>query len=540
MMQSLSQWLLVVGGSVELSIVVKATVVVTLGLLAARLARRARASARHLILASTFVGLLILPVTIMVVPDVAIAIPISGAGKAATSPSEAPQRTSSAAVPAGFVARPRVETTRWSWSILARAGWAAGAMLLALWLGGVIWRLGRLRRRGLPWPASRPVVAALAAKTGIRRPVDVLLHEDLVAPATCGWRHPTILLPTDAPEWSEADFRRALVHELEHVRRGDWAVHLMARATSSAFWFHPLAWVAFRQLCLEAERACDDAVLQCAERTDYAAQLVQLARRLSNAPAQPTLAMANRSDLSTRVSAILDSTQSRGRLRVSTAVAAVIAAVVLVVAVAPVRAVGVYRGNRVLVSAPDVNQARQGQRRLVTALDRALYEAAEGGDLDEISTLLTAGANVNGVIDGDGSPLIGAARNGRLSAVRLLLDNGADPNRAVPGDGNPIIMAASEGHADVVELLLNRGARIDQIVPGDENALIQASGQGHLRVVHLLVARGADVNARVWVDQVWGRGVRRQGGEWRTPLNMARRGGHDTVVAYLLSVGARE
>ena len=142
---------------------------------------------------------------------------------------------------------------------------------------------------------------------------------------------------------------------------------------------------------------------------------------------------------------------------------------------------------------------------------------------------------MNCAIDGDGSPLIGAARNGHLAAVRLLLDRGADPNLPVRGDGNPLIMAAREGHADVVALLLDRGASIDQVVPDDENALIQASGSGQLAVVSLLVKRGADVNARVWVE-----GAGESKGEWRTPLSMARKRGHNAVVDLLLSAGARE
>jgi hypothetical protein len=79
------------------------------------------------------------------------------------------------------------------------------------------------------------------------------------------------------------------------------------------------------------------------------------------------------------------------------------------------------------------------------------------------------------------------------------------------------------------------------VAPGDENALITASAAGLANVVELLVARGADVNARVWAETLsFGGGKVQRGGEWRTPLGMARRGGHRAVAAYLESIGARE
>jgi hypothetical protein len=44
------------------------------------------------------------------------------------------------------------------------------------------------------------------------------------------------------------------------------------------------------------------------------------------------------------------------------------------------------------------------------------------------------------------------------------------------------------------------------------------------------------VNARVWAD----RGYASSSGEWRSPLSMAKRGGHQAVVEYLISRGAIE
>jgi hypothetical protein len=285
--------------------------------------------------------------------------------------------------------------------------------------------------------------------------------------------------------------------------------------------------MAWRKLRLEAERACDDAVVQNAEHTAYAEQLVSLSRQLSSLRTQSILGMANRSDLSRRVSALLDKNQRRGRTGLFTTASVLLVAIVAVVSVGSLRAVAQSPNSTA------ANQTRVDDNS--ESIDQARYEAAREGKLSEIIRLLDAGANVNCALAGDGSPLIAAARNGHLRAVTLLLDRGADPNMAVRGDGNPIIMAAREGHADVVELLLNRGANIELVVPDDENALIQASGRGHLNVVRLLVERGANVNARVRVDHSEPSIV-----EWRTPLSMARKGGHRDVVAFLVSSGARE
>jgi len=101
----------------------------------------------------------------------------------------------------------------------------------------------------------------------------------------------------------------------------------------------PFVWVMWRQLCLEAEHACDDAVLRGAERTEYAQQLVGLARRLSAHPVRPVLAMVNRADLSARVLAVLDARRARGRVGMRRAAVIVTTAAVVATAIAPLRAV---------------------------------------------------------------------------------------------------------------------------------------------------------------------------------------------------------
>ena len=103
-----------------------------------------------------------------------------------------------------------------------------------------------------------------------------------------------------------------IAHELEHVRRSDWLTQVVARALTACYWFHPLVWLLNRAFTLEAERACDDAVLRRAEPIAYATQLVTLAERLADSAHRLLLAMANRRELPARVHALLDSTQRRG------------------------------------------------------------------------------------------------------------------------------------------------------------------------------------------------------------------------------------
>jgi uncharacterized protein (TIGR03435 family) len=72
-------------------------------------------------------------------------------------------------------------------------------------------------------------------------------------------------------------------------------------------------------------------VLRYADPTQYAEQLVALARRLSAAGKSPMLAMANRRDLATRVTAVLDSRQSRGRVGAAVTIAACVLSAVAVI-----------------------------------------------------------------------------------------------------------------------------------------------------------------------------------------------------------------
>lgn len=525
-MNNLRETFVFIASSPELMVLLKTSFVMAAGLMIVWAYRSARASIRHLCLTCAFAVMLLVPLTALIAPSLRFEVADAKVEITATQFVQGPANTlqNNHTNGSNFVTNSSASAA-FSWRTMMWMVWALGAVLLLTKLAISLVHLRRIRRAGIPALGLNQTMRILTTSAGMRRQVDVLLHDNVEVPFTSGFLRPVVFLPSDASRWSELELQHVLVHELEHIKRGDWLVQVLARTVCAFYWFQPLVWIAWRQICLEAERACDDAVVIRNERTAYAEQLVNLAKRLSNTLAPPVLSMANRSDLSRRVSAILDQHQARGKAGTRWTLATLAVTALLVSAIAP--------GLEITRAYAKASQTQSKNTKVKTrALNRALLEASEAGELKDVEALLTAGADINGIVEGDGTALIVAARAGNKPMVQFLLNHGADPNVAARGDGNALIMAADEGHLEIVDLLLSSGARVNEVVEGDENALIQASGSGHVNVVQLLLSRGADVNARVWSGD--------PDGEWRTALKMARKGGHSSVVQMLIAAGARE
>lgn len=504
------------------ALLVKSTIAMAGALLLVLVARRARASVRHLILAALFIFLLLLPAVQRIAP--AIMIPVPANTIAVTDTPEIPTAKTVTIMKADGA---RASLTVVSWPALAFRAYVAVAALLLLWLAVGVWRLRRMANRAEVWLEGTARMNEIAQQANIRRSALVVLSHDVAVPLTFGFRRSTIVVPYAARDWSTEELTRALRHELEHVRREDWALQLVARAAFALYWPHPLVWTAWRRFCLEAERACDDAVIGWSEPAAYAGQLVSLARNLRRFTTVPALGMASRSKLAQRVDAILDPTQRRGPHGDFAAAAVLVLLLVLLVGVAPAR---------LIAAAADMTQASFDPDPDIDFdfdVDRSVGEAlvriAEGGDIDRMRKMLDDGADVNMVVPGDGTALIGAARGGQAAMVEFLLDQNANPDLEARGDGSPLIAAAAAGEVEIAEMLMNAGADRDKIVPGDENPLMQAAWNGHPDMVRLLLDRGADSNASTWAD-----------GELRTPLRLARRGGHEDIVQMLIDGGAKD
>jgi len=320
-------------------IVARVTLICALSLFCAWLARRNRAAVRHAFLAAMFWMILLVPIASIVMPPLYVGVPVGVKHQDALF-SPAPDADAHRSLRMADADTPAIplapHLSKSSPADLLLAAWAAGAALFFVPVLMGLWQLRSLRRSGLPWPPGQPIVEALARDAGIHRRVEILLHEALPGPMACGVVHPAIVLPRDAANWSLEDLHRAIVHELEHIRRGDLLSRCVGRVAVAVYWFHPVVWTAWRRLVLEAERSCDDAVLRHSEPIAYADQLVGLAIGLREAQRSPLLAMANRADLATRIRAVLDARQRRGRLSARSVAFACVAAVGLAMAMSSV------------------------------------------------------------------------------------------------------------------------------------------------------------------------------------------------------------
>lgn len=267
-----------------------ATVIFALAALAAAARRKHSAASRHLIWWLSCVAVLLLPPVSLVKPAGApavIAAPMrSEIAVSAEAPSKAP-------APNNLPSREAI---------------------FAAWLTGFVLMLGRLAA-GVFRSSQRRRLSVESSLGPLRPGVDVRFSDLIAVPETFGLFRPVVLLPAEAAEWNAERLRVVLDHEFVHIQRRDWLTQLIAQFSACVYWFHPLAWVALRQMRKERELACDDGVLRLGYRnSEYAQHLVDVARsvRSNDGTLSASVAMACRSQLETRVRAILNPTMNRG------------------------------------------------------------------------------------------------------------------------------------------------------------------------------------------------------------------------------------
>jgi beta-lactamase regulating signal transducer with metallopeptidase domain len=184
----------------------------------------------------------------------------------------------------------------WNWTAIgariepwfrAAAPWLAGIMAVSLVAGWLRLLIGWNAIQRIA-AGSRPIADSdlheqfdvLRAELSVTFAVDLRECPGLSSPAAFGWRHPTVLLPTEWPQWSADERRAVLAHELAHVRRRDYLAWMVAQACAAAHLFNPFVRGVSQWLRLEQECSADaDAARVAGGRGEYLRVLANLAVR---------------------------------------------------------------------------------------------------------------------------------------------------------------------------------------------------------------------------------------------------------------------
>jgi hypothetical protein len=127
-------------------------------------------------------------------------------------------------------------------------------------------------------------VEAGSARLALTRRTEARFMDAAACPTAMTWGHrrPMVAMPAPAEEWPGGRVAGVVLHELAHVKRGDWLVQQTAGIAASLLWFNPLAWLAYRRLRSAAECAADDLVLEAGlDPADYARHLLDSVRARS-------------------------------------------------------------------------------------------------------------------------------------------------------------------------------------------------------------------------------------------------------------------
>jgi beta-lactamase regulating signal transducer with metallopeptidase domain len=153
-----------------------------------------------------------------------------------------------------------------------------------------LYGIGRLRRNGTKPPGKwNDTLLLLSGQLGLKRRVSLLESASVKIPAAFGFFKPVILVPLGILSNLPAEqVETILLHELAHIKRGDYITNLLLHITEAVFFFNPgLRWLN-ALIRREREACCDDIVLSVTvDRTIYLNALVSFREYFTGKTSSP-------------------------------------------------------------------------------------------------------------------------------------------------------------------------------------------------------------------------------------------------------------
>ncbi len=391
-----------------------------------------------------------------------------------------------------------------------------------------------------------------------------------------------VLSPNALACLSPGQLEAVLAHELAHIRRCDFLANLLQTLAETLLFYHPAMWWVSRRIREERENCCDDlAVALMGDRAGYAKMLLLLEKSCHAPQLAPAASGGSLLKRVRRIAASKRLPSSDQRPAFLGGMLMVIFSCLLAIWLAAANAVSLAAENvskdpsSSATASPDQNRENpkadseetQEKPNPKTALDDGydeqgftqLHRAAMGGRLEEVSSLIEDGADVNVPHKTfQGTPLQYAASGGKKDVAELLIESGAVVDSVDSFGRTPLMWAASSGQTEMAKLLLKHKADVkaetqtgwtafryavqsekadlvklfqgkvsfDLLDKEGFSAVHRAASGGHVKAVETLLEAGADVNVRQETYQ-------------GTPLQYAANEGHAEVAKILLKGKAK-
>lgn len=191
----------------------------------------------------------------------------------------------------GQLTRPAARTNWTAWLAMT---WLTGTMAMLLRAGIKVAGAEKLRNSCTPLTDEHITLLVTEAcrAVGLARKIRVAVTDKLTSPAVVGVLVPTLILPLSLfTTLTPTQIQFVLLHELAHIRRGDYLTNLFQLFIEALLFFNPAVWWISHQIRREREACCDALAIELSGApADYARTLVRVAENILQ-PA-PTAASA--------------------------------------------------------------------------------------------------------------------------------------------------------------------------------------------------------------------------------------------------------
>lgn len=104
----------------------------------------------------------------------------------------------------------------------------------------------------------------------IKKSIKIIISKRVQSPMIFGLFQTYIVIPSQHENWlSLKNYEYIFLHELNHYKNKDLLTNYVILFYQIIYWFNPLVWLAFREMRLDREIACDTSVLQLLDDNSF-------------------------------------------------------------------------------------------------------------------------------------------------------------------------------------------------------------------------------------------------------------------------------